>query len=52
MKHIMELAEKYNVKVIEDCAHSFPSKTSLGFAGTIGDAGVFSFYATNNSFLA
>lgn len=46
MKHIMELAEKYNVKVIEDCAHSFPSKTSLGFAGTIGDAGVFSFYAT------
>ena len=46
MKRIMELAEKYNVKVIEDCAHSFPSKTSLGFAGAIGDAGVFSFYAT------
>lgn len=46
MKRIMEIAKKYNVKVIEDCAHSFPSKTKLGFAGTIGDAGVFSFYAT------
>ncbi len=46
MKRIMELAKIYNVKVIEDCAHSFPSLTDLGYAGTIGDAGVFSFYAT------
>lgn len=46
MKAIMEIAEKYNVKVIEDCAHSFPSKTSLGYAGAIGDIGVFSFYVT------
>ena len=42
----MDLAKKYNVKVIEDCAHSFPSKSKWGYAGTIGDAGVFSFYAT------
>lgn len=46
MQKIMALAKKYNVKVIEDCAHSFPSPTPLGFAGTIGDVGVFSFYAT------
>lgn len=46
MKRIMELAKKYNVKVIEDCAHSFPSETDMGFAGAIGDIGVFSFYAT------
>ncbi|MBE6354099.1 DegT/DnrJ/EryC1/StrS family aminotransferase [Treponema sp.] len=46
MNAIMNLAEKYNVKVIEDCAHSFPSKTQSGYAGTIGDAGIFSFYAT------
>lgn len=46
MKRIMELAKKYNVKVIEDAAHSFPSPTSLGYGGTIGDAGVFSFYVT------
>ena len=46
MKAIMALAKKYNVKVIEDCAHSFPSKTVLGYAGAIGDVGVFSFYVT------
>lgn len=46
MKRIMEIAKKYKVYVIEDCAHSFPSPTDMGYAGTIGDAGVFSFYAT------
>lgn len=46
MKEIMALAKKYNVRVIEDCAHAFPSKTDIGFAGAIGDVGVFSFYAT------
>ncbi len=51
MKRIMELAEKYStaeqkIYVIEDAAHSFPSPTALGYAGTIGDAGVFSFYVT------
>lgn len=51
MKRILELAKKYStpdhkIYVIEDAAHSFPSKTSLGFAGAIGDVGVFSFYVT------
>ena len=51
MARIMELAEKYStpenrIRVIEDAAHSFPSPTALGYAGTIGDAGVFSFYVT------
>lgn len=46
MKRIMEIAGRYNIKVIEDCAHSFPSPTDMGYAGTIGDAGIFSFYAT------
>ncbi|MCQ2592653.1 MAG: DegT/DnrJ/EryC1/StrS family aminotransferase [Treponema sp.] len=51
MEKIMALAEKYSTEnnkiyVIEDAAHSFPSKTKLGYAGTIGDAGVFSFYVT------
>jgi dTDP-4-amino-4,6-dideoxygalactose transaminase len=33
--------------VIEDAAHAFPSFSEAGFpAGTLGDAGVFSFYAT------
>lgn len=51
MKKITELAKEYStpenkIYVIEDCAHSFPSKTEDGFAGTLGDIGVFSFYAT------
>lgn len=51
MKKITALAKKYStpqnkIYVIEDCAHSFPSRTRDGFAGTLGDAGVFSFYAT------
>lgn len=46
MEKICLLAKAYNVRVIEDAAHSFPSPTPLGYAGTIGDAGVFSFYAT------
>lgn len=51
MKRILELARKYSTEdhkiyVIEDAAHSFPSPTGLGYAGTIGDAGVFSFYVT------
>ena len=51
MKRILELAKKYStpankIRVIEDAAHSFPSPTDLGYAGTIGDAGVFSFYVT------
>lgn len=51
MRKINELARKYStpddkIYVIEDCAHSFPSRTKDGFAGTLGDIGVFSFYAT------
>jgi len=51
MEEILALAKKYSTKdnkiyVIEDAAHSFPSPTKLGYAGTIGDAGVFSFYVT------
>ena len=46
MKAINVLAKKYGVAVIEDAAHAFPSKTAEGYGGTLGDAGVFSFYAT------
>ncbi len=51
MDAIMEIARRYGLKVVEDAAHSFPSRVSKGaFAGScaggIGDAGVFSFYAT------
>ena len=51
MSAIMSLAKKYSTEnhkiyVIEDAAHSFPSPTKNGYAGTLGDVGVFSFYVT------
>lgn len=46
MKDILSIAKKYNVFVIEDSAHAFPAKTESGYAGTLADAGVFSFYTT------
>ena len=43
MERILELAKIYStpqrrIRVIEDAAHSFPSPTKLGYAGTIGDS--------------
>lgn len=46
MVRIKALSKKFGFYIIEDCAHSFPSLTKLGYAGTLGDIGVFSFYAT------
>jgi dTDP-4-amino-4,6-dideoxygalactose transaminase len=47
MDAILRVAAKHDLKVIEDAAHSFPSRLDSGkFAGALGDAGVFSFYAT------
>jgi dTDP-4-amino-4,6-dideoxygalactose transaminase len=49
MAAILDIARRYGLKVIEDAAHSFPSYCSYrggAYAGTLGDAGVFSFYAT------
>jgi dTDP-4-amino-4,6-dideoxygalactose transaminase len=53
MPAIIEIARRYGLKVIEDAAHAFPSPLTTNhypltttFAGTVGDIGVFSFYAT------
>jgi dTDP-4-amino-4,6-dideoxygalactose transaminase len=35
-----------NISIIEDAAHSFPVKYKNKYIGTIGDIGVYSFYAT------
>ena len=46
MDSLLSLGKKYGVFIIEDAAHSLPCPTHNGFAGAIGDVGVFSFYAT------
>ena len=45
MDPIMEIAEDYDLKVIEDAACAHGAKYKNRFAGTIGDAGCFSFHA-------
>jgi len=45
MDKIMEIAEDYNLKVIEDAACALGAKYKNKFAGTIGDIGCLSFHA-------
>ena len=44
----LEIKKKYNLFLIEDCAHAFASKYKNQFLGTIGDLGTFSFHDTKN----
>ncbi len=46
MEEILASCARRGIPVVEDAAHSFPSRTALGFAGALGRIGVYSFYAT------
>lgn len=48
MPAIMEIAKKYKLKVIEDCAQSHFSEINGTRAGLFGDAATFSFYPGKN----
>ena len=48
MDKIMEIAEKYNLKVIEDAAQGVMSTYKGKPLGTIGDYGCYSFHETKN----
>jgi len=46
MGRILEIANRHNLKVIEDAAHALPSRYRGKMIGSLGDITCFSFYAT------
>lgn len=48
MDPIIEIAQKYNLKVIEDASHAHGAEYKSRKVGSIGDVGCFSFYPTKN----
>ena len=48
MKPIVELSQKYNLKLVEDCAQSHGAKFEGQTTGSFGDIGCFSFYPSKN----
>ncbi|MFD1769672.1 DegT/DnrJ/EryC1/StrS family aminotransferase [Sphingobacterium suaedae] len=48
MAPILQIAQKHDLRIVEDCAQAHGAKYQGQSAGTFGDFGAFSFYPTKN----
>jgi len=48
MDALLDIADRHNLKIIEDCAHAIETEYKGRKAGTFGDFSCFSFYVTKN----
>ena len=48
MTKILSIVNKYQIKLIEDCAHAIDAKYNDKYLGTFGDISTFSFHYTKN----
>jgi dTDP-4-amino-4,6-dideoxygalactose transaminase len=48
MDQLLAIARRHGLRIIEDCAHAIETEYHGRKAGTLGDFGCFSFYATKN----
>ena len=48
MRSLKDVAARFGVPIVEDAAHAFPVRVDGSFVGSLGDAGVYSFYATKS----
>ena len=48
MEKILDIAKRYNLRIVEDAAHAIETEYHGKKAGTFGELGCFSFYVTKN----
>ncbi len=48
LEHLARIKDKFDLKIVEDCAQAILAKSHGHVAGTVGDLAAFSFYPTKN----